>query len=483
MDTTNQELETVYRLAQRHLDGELNRDELRELESLLAASHSARRAYCDFIEEAACLRWLCAEKVPVLLQPASLERRPSVRPTPRFASVKGYIVGAVCVLVAAFATWQLAIHGKTQADTESRPLTQPVAAAPVGRLEYDRGVATFTNLESVRWSNLHNRGELLARCEVGDRVSMVTGAAQLTFDAGVQVTVFGPADFEITSPTSIRCRRGRVTALVNERGKGFTIQTPNAKVVDLGTQFGMSISDEGETEVVVFKGSVDLTPLAGGRGAATRRMSRGEALLLKSSGQLERVMAIRRNSFLSVLDSIHPRGSEPVISDVHDTIRSNQSSMSYQIVHAGLEEDAPCFVDRGHQWNGVDASGIPHFLNGADYVMPFNDDKFVGGLKLTIRLARPAALYVFLDNNMDVPQWLEKDFTDTGLDIGMDGSRTPWHRDQSLAAGAGQSIDCRFSVWKRVVAEPGLVTLGGIEPPAVRSQGFNMYGIAAKALP
>jgi hypothetical protein len=231
----------------------------------------------------------------------------------------------------------------------------------------------------------------------------------------------------------------------------------------------------------VFQGSVDLSynrEAVAGDGTI-RRMQQGDALLVKNSGELERVFAVQRNNFLDALDSVRRRPAEPVIGDVRDNIRTDQSVKSYQIVRAGLEEDAPCFVDRNHQWNGVDAKGLPEFLVGADYIMPFNDDKFVRGLEIDVRLLRPATLYVFLDNNMEVPDWLSKGFEDTGVDIGMDGSKTPWHQEQTLSMGPGRSIDCRFSVWKREVRKTGTVTLGGIEPPEVRSQGFNMYGIAA----
>src|SRR5438477_11532680 len=105
------------------------------------------------------------------------------------------------------------------------------------------------------------------------------------------------------------------------------------------------------------------------------------------------------------------RPLEPVIGDVRDNIRKGDSIKSYQIVRGGLEEDVLAFVDRNHQWNGVDAKGMPPFLVGADYIMPFNDDKFVPNLELNVRLLRPATLYVFLDNNMVVPDWLRRHFT------------------------------------------------------------------------
>jgi hypothetical protein len=82
---------------------------------------------------------------------------------------------------------------------------------------------------------------------------------------------------------------------------------------------------------------------------------------------------------------------------------------------------------------------------------------------------------------MEVPRWLREEFTDTGVDIGLDGATTEWHPANSLGTGAGRSIDFPFSVWKREVKQAESVTLGGIVPPDVRSRGFNMYGIAAVA--
>ncbi len=254
-------------------------------------------------------------------------------------------------------------------------------------------------------------------------------------------------------------------------------------MVDLGTQFGLSISDKGETEVVVFQGSIDLSysPRADAGDASGRRMQQGDALLLKNSGEIERLVSVQRNSFMAGAKGVGSRLVEPVIADVRDNIRKADSIKSYQIVRGGLEDDALAFVDRNHQWNGLEAKGLPPFLVGADYIMPFNDDKFVRGLELNVRLLRPATLYVFLDNNMAVPDWLRKDFTDTGLDIGLDCSKTKWHKDQSLGIGPGRSIDFPFSVWKREIKQAGTVRLGGLEPPEVRSEGFNMYGIAAVA--
>jgi hypothetical protein len=465
-------------LVMRQLDDSLTTAEHDEMQSLLLASEAARRAYVEYFQDTACLRWLCLEELAGAIEPSKTLRSPAAS-YPRRRRVWAFATIGAAACIAALAMASLFDNRETRfAAGDTANASSPDAKSP-------QQVATMTGLGAVRWSRPTPGARLLSRWAIGDRLQLEEGAIELTFDAGAQVTIFAPADFEITSATSIRCQRGRVTTLVGDRGKGFVVQTPRAKVVDLGTQFGLSISESGETEVVVFQGSVDMSyaPAAGSGNAAPRRLRQGEALLLNNAGEFERVVSIQRNDFLAALDGPTRRPAEPVIANVRDNIRMAENIKSYQIVRNGLEEDVPCFVDRNHQWNGVDRDGLPKFLLGADYVMPFNDDKFVHTLELKLELLRPAHLYVFIDNNMQVPEWVRKDFVDTGVDIGLDGSKTEWHQANSLGVGAGNSVDFPFSVWHRHVKTPGTVTLGSVSPPKLgtRSYGFNMYGIAAVA--
>jgi hypothetical protein len=474
----------IHALCVGHLASSLTDAEHAELESMLRESAKARRLYVEYFQETACLRWHCLEDfagsdgaVTAVEATATDRRWIRVRPMTVILAL------LACLLLAVgLANWLVQPN-------EPNPIVQVLPPARLPE-NFDapraEAVATVTRLESANWLDAAEDGCLLARCCVGERWRLETGQAELTFDCGVMVTVFAPADFDITSATSIRCRLGRVTALVNERGKGFTVETPQGKVIDLGTQFGLDISENGETQVVVFKGRVDLAPDSG----EVRRMEQGDALLIKNSGEIQRLVDLRRDDYLGRPSQDRPslgnagrgRRDLPLIAAVSDNIRKGQSLKSYQIVPGGLRDDALCFVDRDHEWNGLDGRGVPDFLSGADYVMPFNDDKFIGDLELSVELSRPAMLYVFIDNNMPVPDWLRDEFEDTGADIGLDGATTIWHPDDSLGKGAGQSIDFRFSVWRRAIDKPGLVKLGGVMPPKVRSLGFSMYGIAAVEL-
>ena len=207
---------------------------------------------------------------------------------------------------------------------------------------------------------------MLSRCAIGDRLRLRDGSAVLTFDAGVQVTVFGPADFEITSATSIHCRRGRVTTLVDHRGKGFSIETPQAKVVDLGTQFGLSISDKGETEVVVFQGSIDLSYAPGRHAddASSRRMQQGDALLLKNSGEIERLVSVQRNSFMGSAERSGQRSSSRSLPMCATTFARQTASSRIKSCAAGWMRMAWRLSIATTSGTGSTARGCRQFLVG-----------------------------------------------------------------------------------------------------------------------
>lgn len=487
----------VHTLTQRQLECVITPQEQQELETLLLDNDAARRMYAEYVQETACLRWGCQpdalDAVECSLAQPSYARRSAGRRLFRLVPLSAGL--AIVLALVAVGWWSFQADAPLEAPhngaqprvVAARQPDRESVESPADREEkpassLGQEVATITGLGAARWADNRESTRLLSRCRIGERLKLDEGTAELTFDAGAQVTVFAPADFLITSATSMQCDRGRVTTLVDERGRGFTIVTPRGTVEDLGTQFGIDISDSGETKVVVFQGSVDVTYQSTANSPereSSRRLEQGDALVIKNLGEPERLVSVLRDQYLDFTGSLSHRA--PVIADVRDNIRNDHSVKSYQIVHGGLKDDVPCFVDRDHEWNGIDKAGLPKFLMGADYVMPFNDDKFVESLELTIYIVRPATLYIFLDNNMEVPDWVRNNFKDTGVDIGLDGASTVWHKENQLATGPGESVDFTFSIWQCSIKQPGAITLGGVKPPTNRSLGFNMYGIAAVA--
>jgi len=87
------------------------------------------------------------------------------------------------------------------------------------------------------------------------------GLAQVRFPSGAEIIVQGPARFRINSDNGVDLDAGRLTAVVPLNAHGFAVHTPSANAVDLGTEFGVAVSDDHSTRIEVFRGKVETRPL------------------------------------------------------------------------------------------------------------------------------------------------------------------------------------------------------------------------------
>jgi hypothetical protein len=278
---------------------------------------------------------------------------------------------------------------------------------------------------------------------------------------------------------------GKLVARVSPEAIGFKITTPHAVVIDRGTAFGVTIVPERQTDVVVYEGMVDLA-LGESESRKGPRLAAGEALRIRRDGQMGRISSVASDLFLPP-PTLSDASSSPgrLIASVSDNLKSSQTAKYYRVISQGFREDCQAFVDRHHQWNGVDDRGIPPFLESADYVMTFNDDKVNAELRIAVTLARPARLYVLVDNRAPQVKWLEEGFVDTGWDIGIDEGYDDVETVKT-AVGAGRSIENTCSIWARDVRTPSTIVLGSLRSVAVeshpRSVQLLMYGIVADEL-
>lgn len=148
----------------------------------------------------------------------------------------------------------------------------------------ERGEAAIETFVSV--ASLYQTDSLLQN---GDRLGSRTieiqrGFIHLQFDDGVEVTLQGPARYELIGPGKTRLHTGLLTATVPPGGEGFQVSTPTADVVDLGTAFGIEIDAAGVPEVSVFDGKVEVTP-AGKQD--NRLVQEGEAVRVNQRHEIE----------------------------------------------------------------------------------------------------------------------------------------------------------------------------------------------------
>ena len=120
-------------------------------------------------------------------------------------------------------------------------------------------VATLTDLVDVKWGTAPHSMEKGSRLKTNTGpIRLNGGVIGLSCDSGVEVTIEGPAEFEILTSSEIRLDEGRLYSVVSGYGLGFTVKTSNARIIDLGTEFGVQVFDDGATELHVFKGKTAL---------------------------------------------------------------------------------------------------------------------------------------------------------------------------------------------------------------------------------
>lgn len=91
-----------------------------------------------------------------------------------------------------------------------------------------------------------------------------SGGIHLRFNDSVDVIFEGPGSFEILNPLNMRIFKGKARTLVfNDAGKYFTIHTENAQIVDLGTEFSVSIEPNQKPVVNVITGMVEIKDTSG----------------------------------------------------------------------------------------------------------------------------------------------------------------------------------------------------------------------------
>lgn len=91
--------------------------------------------------------------------------------------------------------------------------------------------------------------------EAGD-FSLSQGYAEMTLNNGVVLLLEAPISLLINTVDRITLLEGNLVARVPEQAIGFTINTPSAEIVDLGTEFGVAVDTNGESQVHVLTGEV-----------------------------------------------------------------------------------------------------------------------------------------------------------------------------------------------------------------------------------
>lgn len=246
----------IDRLLARFVDDNASHDDLAALEAALLGNVDAQRRYVRYLDldaelaqRSASGQWLAgAEPVP--------QSRMWSRPRLAVAAVIATVIAAGILLLVGWRVpqWQNGVGGteivENADDLESE--------------RTDDGVAVLTHAVDVDWlmPNTPRQGDILSP----GVLKLKSGLIQVEFYSGARLIVEGPADFDIESVASVICREGKLRSLVPPRATGFSVLTPKFEVVDLGTEFAVDVTRDGQSRVHVFDGKVELYGPDGNRG-------------------------------------------------------------------------------------------------------------------------------------------------------------------------------------------------------------------------
>jgi len=141
------------------------------------------------------------------------------------------------------------------------------------------GVGHISGMTDCQWAKGSPGPGFFDRIAIGQRFHLEAGLVEITYDNGFQAILQGPVQYEVTSANGGYLSVGRLTGkATTARARGFTVDTPTARVTDLGTEFGTEVAADGKVETVVFAGEVRLA-LAGpeAKAAAGEVLRKGQA--------------------------------------------------------------------------------------------------------------------------------------------------------------------------------------------------------------
>lgn len=221
-----------------YLDGCLDEDQVRELnqwitESPENAAQFAERSYMH----SHLVDWAKAKGRQTIVEGVFSEDDPPKRRRVRPRSIVLAVAAALVALLALTQSlwWQ---------PSPGEPVAQLISA-PGAKITYlNRSLSASAN-------DVMRSGEYLVEA----------GLVSIRYESGVEILIESPAEFRLDSAELITMDRGKLSAIVPPEGIGFKVDTPSAQVVDYGTEFAVDVSSDRSSEIYVFSGEVEVTPV------------------------------------------------------------------------------------------------------------------------------------------------------------------------------------------------------------------------------
>jgi hypothetical protein len=304
-------------------DGTAGREEIAELEALLDGNRPALEYCVDISKELNYFR--CMGQVP-LSQPASVqgldtEFMSALEPQQQMALLGDF---------AEYEKQAAAIEIAKPEDVEERQLIRKIRyerpvrtinkfslavgilsmAALLFMLLYIHlappvpyEVATVFDAIDAEWSSDLPINSSTRISSNSEPIRLTRGIVKFRTDDQVDIVLEAPAEFYFPSYSEISMNYGKLFAHVTEQGYGFSVTTPNSKIIDLGTEFGVLSHIDGNTEVHLYKGKANVFAGEKQQRKTSQLLTAGSAIKVDSKNAVVETIALDEQALVRNIDS------------------------------------------------------------------------------------------------------------------------------------------------------------------------------------
>jgi len=261
MSDPNSDLARLRLLADGLADCTARPAEAAELSALLRTKPELRDAYLAYVDTHALLCWEFrngsdqpTSSAPAVSQVAPSRKAKLMSWVPWSMAVTATVV-AVIALLRPVESGSTASSGVVGDGTEQTATGGTAKSNLIAALLVDEAGAEFAPA----------LGPQGVRVGPGE-YELLKGVVHLRFAEGADLVLAGPAKLTVTDSLHVRLDYGKIRVIAPPTAKGFTVATPAADYVDLGTEFGLRVEPEsGASDLYVFDGQVNVAEAKSGR--------------------------------------------------------------------------------------------------------------------------------------------------------------------------------------------------------------------------
>ncbi|VAX39036.1 hypothetical protein MNBD_PLANCTO02-3026 [hydrothermal vent metagenome] len=287
-------------------DGSLTDEQMVQLDMLLADDAEARETYLDYIQLYADLRshYGSSSFSPLSVDSEKTQGGPlpvSSSSTPlffrRWRLLAGLMVASLLIMAWGMNHWLNTPPKNVPEIVNVPPVPEIVNVPPVKDvspssplpssselpeiLSGKKGIAVLTKTANVVWKD--DKKLTVSDPLFPGRLKLISGLVQIEFYQGAIVILEGPADFELINSQRAFLHQGKLRSFVPMPSRGFVIDTPQRKLIDHGTEFGLVVDKQGITQVHVFDGKVEM------KGKKSDFLIEGESKQYLKNGESKRI--------------------------------------------------------------------------------------------------------------------------------------------------------------------------------------------------